>query len=221
MAMGETAGDACAKALMEEIEDLEKRLEKLQPLEQEALAAKILEDWQIVSRGDPSTALPAFPPVFADSRSASPRSCFALHSLCSACIGAIVGAAATFLGMTSLLPPKVEIREIVREVSVKPMPAIEEKATPEAKVVDRRSSPVESGSETQPVVQPKGRNEFDDRPTLSGLSFRDLDALLAEREAFARQMVRRNSNVGSTSSGFVPPRISPDEYRELLRELKL
>ena len=207
--------------MSEDIEDIEKRLENLQPLEQKALADKILEDWQIVKRGDASTPPPVFPPICGDVPSVSPRSCFASLSLCSACVGAIVGAAATFLGMTFLLPPKVEIREVVREVPVNPLPATEEKATPETKVVDRRSSPVESGPETQPAAQPKGRNKFDDRPALSGFSFRDLDALVAEREAFARQMGRHDSNVGSTSSGFVPPRISPEQYRELLRELKL
>ena len=46
---------------------------------------------------------------------------------------------ATFLAMTFFHPPKVEIREIVREVPVRPVPAIEEKATPETKLAaDRR-----------------------------------------------------------------------------------
>ena len=32
--------------MSEKIEDLEKRLKKLQPIEQDALAAKIVENWQ-------------------------------------------------------------------------------------------------------------------------------------------------------------------------------
>ncbi|MGO9112547.1 MAG: hypothetical protein ACLP9L_25230 [Thermoguttaceae bacterium] len=209
--------------MSEETENLEKRLGRLNPLEQEALAAKILEDLHSVDREDPSTALPVYAPVFAAAPFAWPRSCLASLSLCSACVGAIVGAAATFLGMTYFVPPKVEIHEIVREVSVKAESASDVKAKPpETKLeADRRSPPVESGPENQPLAQPKPINDFDDRPTLSGLSFRDVDALVAEREAFAWQMGRRDSNVGSTSRGFVPPRISPEEYRELLRELKL
>jgi len=209
--------------MSEEIEDVEKRLEKLEPLEQKALAAKILENWQIVSRENSSPALPAFPPIFVDALSALPRSSgFASLSLGSVFIGAIVGAAATFLVTTFFLTPKVEIREIVREVRVQPEPATDVKAKPETELeADRRSSPVASGPENQPLAQPKARNDFDDRLTLSGFSFRDVDALVAQQEAFARQMGRRDSNVGSTSRGFDPPRISPEEYRELLRELKL
>ena len=208
--------------MSEEIEDLEKRLAQLQPLEQEALAADILNDWQLASREDSSAALPAYPPVVADTLSAPRRSPFASLSLCSACIGAIVGAAATFLGMTFLLPPKVEIREIVREVHAKPEPETDANAKPENKLAaEGQSSPVESGSENQPFAQSKASRSFDDRPTLSGFSFRDLDALVAQGEALARQMGRRDSNAGSTSSGFGSPRISPEQYRELLRELRL
>ena len=207
--------------MSEEIEYLEKRLEKLKPMEQEALAAKILEDWQIVSREDSPAVLPAYPPVLGDVRSASPRSCFASLSFRSACVGAIVGAAATFLTMTFFHPPKVEIREIVREVPVKPVPATEEKATPETKVADRRSSLAESGSENRSFEQPKANRKLEDRLALSAAPFCDLDSLLAERQAFARQMARYESNIGSASNGFVPPRISPEKYRELLRELNL
>ena len=205
----------------EEIEEIEKRLAKLKPLEQEALAADILGDLQIVSREDSSMALPGFPPVVAEILSASLRSRFAAFSLCSACIGAIVGAAATFLGMTFLLPPKVEIREIVREVHARPAPESDVHAKPETKLAEGRSSPMEAGPEKRPVAQPKARRDFDDEPTLSGFSFRDLDALVAEREILARQMGHRDSPAGSTSSRIVPPRISPEEYRELLRELRL
>lgn len=194
-----------------EIEDLEKRLEKLKPLDQEALAAKILDDCQMAGCESSPGAL-----------AASPRSRLASFSLCSACIGAIAGAAATFLGMTFLLPPKVEIRETVREVQVKPAAERDVHATPETGVAaNGQSSPSESEAENQPFAQAKARRSLDDRPTLSGFSFGDLDALVAQHEALARQMRRGDSYAGSTSSGFVPPRISPEEYRELLRELRL
>jgi hypothetical protein len=201
--------------MSEEIEALEKRLEKLEPLAQEALAAKILENWEIVKRGDTAAVPPVFPPICGDTRSVSPRSCcFASLSLGSAFVGAIVGAAAMFLGMTFFIPPKVEIREIVRDVRVK--------AEPEAKLAaDHRPSPVEPGSENQSFEQPKAKKKWEDRLALSDGTFRDLDSLLAEREALARQMARHESDVCSVSSGFVPRRISPEEYRKLLRELKL
>jgi hypothetical protein len=208
--------------MSEEIEGIEERLEKLKPLEQEALAAKILESWQTVSRKDPSPTRPACPPVLADISFASPRSCFASLSLCSACVGAIVGAAATFLVMTCCLPPKVETREIVREVRVKPEPATDVKVKPETKLAaERQSSSAEPKAENQSFAQPKAKDKFGDRLTVSDPSFRDLDALVAQQEALARQMRRYAPNADSTSSRFVPPRISPEEYRELLRELKL
>ena len=209
--------------MSEEIEDLEKRLAKLQPLEQEALAAEILANWQIAKGEKSSPASDAFSPIFGDTGAASPRNCrFASLSLCSAVAGAIVGAAATFLGMAFFLPPKVEIREIVHEVHVQAEPETGANAKPENKpAAEGRSSPVESETETQPLAQSKARRSFDDRPTLSGFSFRDLDALVAQHEAVARQMARRDSYGDSTTSGSVLPRISPEEYRELLHELRL
>jgi hypothetical protein len=62
---------------------------------------------------------------------------------------------------------------------------------------------------------------LEDRLALSEAPFRDLDSLLAQRMALARQMARYKPSGDSASSGFVPPRISPEEYRKLLRELKL
>ena len=202
--------------MSEEIEDLEKRLENLKPLEPEALAGRILDDWQMI-RGE----------GVADALFARPRRRFASFSLCSACIGAIAGAAATFLGMSFLLPPKVEIREVVREVHAKAEPEAGNNAKPESELAARGqtpalvSGPPESGPENQALARPKARRNLDDEPTLSGFSFRDLDALVAQRDALARQMGRHDSPAGSTSGRFVPPRISPEEYRELLRELRL
>ena len=197
--------------MSEEIEDLEKRLAKLKPLEQDALAATILGDMQSVGRGDSFTP-PAYPPLVADIRSAAPRRPFASLSLCSGLYRSDRGRGGTFLGMTFPSPFKVEFREIVREVH----------ARPEAKLAaDDRSSLPASNSENQAFASRKAMRNLDDGPTLSGFSFRDLDALVAEREALARQMGRRDSPARSTSSQFVPPRISPEEYRELLRELRL
>ena len=106
--------------MSEEIEDLEKRLEKLQPLEQEALAAKILDNWQIV-KGDDASAAPArlfarfrrYALRSAASAAGSRRFRFARHLP-----GRLPAPRAMFLGMTFFHPPKVEIREIVREVRV-------------------------------------------------------------------------------------------------------
>jgi anti-sigma factor RsiW len=216
--------------MSEEIEALEKRLEKLQPLGQEALTAKILENWRIVKGENASAAPAAVSPLFGVTRSASPRSrCFASLSLCSAATGAIAGAAATFLGMTFFTPPKVEIREVVREVRVQAEPASDVKAQPPETnpaetnlAADRQSSPAKYATEIQSIEQPRAKTkELEDRLVLSDAPFRELDALLAERQALARRMARYGSNDGSVSSGFVPPRISPEEYRELLRELKL
>jgi hypothetical protein len=194
--------------MSKELEAVEERLEKLVPLEQEALAAEILANWQIV-KGETAPAAPAaFSPSFGATRAASPRSCwFASRSLGSAFAGAIAGAAAMFLGMAFFTSPKVEIREIVREVRVQAEPPETERA--------------ESASVNRSFEQPKANRKLEDRLALSADSFRDLDALLAERSALARQMARYESNIGSASSGFVPPRISPEKYRELLRELKL
>ena len=192
--------------MSEEIEDLEKRLEKLEPLEQEALAAEILENWQIVKRENSSAAPPVFPQICCDAPSASPRSCFASLSPCSALVGAIAGAAATFLAMTFFHPPKVEIREVVREVRVKAEPATDVEAMPETGLAaDRRSSQAESGPENQSFEQPNAKKRLEDRLALSDPSFRDLDSLLAERSALARQMARYESNLGSAPSGFGSP----------------
>ena len=127
--------------MSEEFEDLEKRLGNLKPLEPEALAGRILDDWQMV-RGE----------VVADARFARPRRRFASFSLCSACIGAIAGAAATFLGMIFLLPPKVEIREVVREVHAKAEPEAGNNVRPEIewRRTDKSASgPPESGPENR------------------------------------------------------------------------
>jgi hypothetical protein len=205
--------------MSEKSEGLERRLKRLKPLEQEALAAKILDDLRTVKREGPSAGLHACRQVIADAASALPRSyCTAF---CSACAGAIVGAAATILTMTFLVQPKVEIREVVREVRVMSEPTTDLREKPEAELVaDPRSSP-ETESENPSVALPNGKNKFDDQPTVLGMSFRDLDVLIAERQAIARQIDRRNANVGFASPGFASPRISPDEYHELLRELKL
>ncbi len=209
--------------MSKEIDALERRLEKLVPQEQDALAAKILENRQIVKGENASAARVAFSPVFGDTGAASPRNCwFASLSLCSAFAGAIVGAAATFLGMAFFTPPKVEIREIVREVRVEAAPASDVKAMQETEpAADLRSSPAESDPENPSSEQPKMNRKSEDQLALSTAPFGDLDSLLAERSALARQMARYESNVGSVSSGFVRPRISPEEYRALLRELKL
>jgi hypothetical protein len=214
--------------MSEEFEALEKRLEKLDPLVQEALAAKILDNWQIVKGENSSTAPPVFSPICGDALSASPRSCcFASRSLCSAIAGAIVGAAATFLLMTFFTPPKIEIREVVREVPVKAEPASDAKAQPEIQLpetemaADDQFSRAKSVSENQSFERPNAKRNLEDRLALSAAPFCDLDALLAQRQAFARQMAGYESNNGSAPSGFVPPRISPEEFRELLRELKL
>jgi hypothetical protein len=210
------------RIMSEEIEALEKRLEKLEPLKQDVLAAKILENWQYVKGGKSSAAPPVISTIIGDASSASPRSCcFASLSLCSAIAGAIVGAAAMFLGMTFFTSPKVEIREIVREVRVKAEPASDVKAKPETKPADHHTSPAESGSENRSLTQPKAKKSSYDRLDLCAVPFRDLDSLLAERNAIARQMARYESNAGPASSGLARPRISPEEYRELLRELKL
>jgi hypothetical protein len=198
----------------ENFEALEKRLKNLEPLEQDVLAAKILENWQIVKREDSSAAPPIFTPILGGSGSASPRSCYFVSlSLCSACIGAIFGAAAMFLGMTFLVAPKVEIREVVREVRVPAEPTI--------KGADRQASPTESVSEKPFNMHPKARIKFDDRFLMSSAFSKDLDTLLADRDARVRQMARYESNAGSAANGFVRPRTSPEQYRELLRDLKL
>jgi hypothetical protein len=197
------------------IEDLEKRLEKLVPLAQDALAAKILEYRQIVKRENSSAATSALPPIFGDAPSALPRSCcFASLSLGSAFAGAIVGAAAMFLGMTYFIQPRVEIREIVREVRVKAEPTIDVQAKPETKLA-------KSGSVNRSFGQPNAKKKWDERLALSDASFRDLDTLIAQRNALARQMTYYESKAGSTSSEFSQPRISPDTFRQLLRDLKL
>jgi hypothetical protein len=180
--------------MSEETKDLEKRLEKLKPLEQKALAAKIVETWPIVKREN------SFP---------APRCRWlAPRSLCSALLGAIVGAAAAFLGMAFFVPPKVEIREVVREVRIKLPPATDAKAK------------AETPSENQSFAQLKASDNLDDWLVQSGISIRELDVLIAQSEAVARQM-RRDSNSGSASSELVPRRISPHEFRELFRDLKL
>jgi len=209
--------------MSEEIDTLEERLERLEPLEQEALAAKILENWQTLKGEKTSATRVAVSPIFGDAGAVTPRSCwFASLSLCSAFAGAIIGAAATFLGMAFFSPPKVEIREIVREVRVEAVPASDVKAMQETEpAADLRSSPAESTSENPSSEQPKTKKKLEERLALSTAPFGDLDSLLAARSALARQMARYESNVGSASSGFVRPRISPEEYRELLRELKL
>jgi hypothetical protein len=187
--------------MSESFDNLEKRLENLRPTEQEVLAGKILEDWQAAKRGDSMTASPRTRGV-------------ASLSIYSACAGAIVGAAAMFLGMTFLVPPKIEIREIVREVPV-------EVKTETNVAANRRSTPAQSVSEIPAISPLKAKKKWENLFASNAATFRDLDAILADGELLARQTARYESNAGSASSGFARPQISPDQYREILRDLKL
>ena len=121
---------------------------------------------------------PPIRPFSAIRRSASPRSCwFASLSLCSAFAGAIVGAAAMFLGMTFFNPPKVEIREIVREVRVKAEPASDVKALPP----ETELRGIRFGESIFRATE--SEEKLEDRLALSGGPYGDLDSLLAERQA--------------------------------------
>jgi hypothetical protein len=181
----------------DEFEDLEERLQKLVPLDQEVLMAKILGHRQTMKQEETSPA-----------RSAAPcRRRFASFSLSSALAGAILGAAATFLAMTLLVPPKVEIREVAREET--------------GPAANSPHSSTHTGSKDSSLAQPTTKRNLDDRFASTVPSLRELDALLAEQEARVRRMARYESNFSPRSSGFVPPRISPEQYREILRELKL
>jgi hypothetical protein len=129
---------------------------------------------------------------------------FASFSLGSALVGAVIGAAAVFVAMTFLVPPKVEIREVVRERQVE-MPASD---------VTAKSEPGKS------VDSLSAQRKFDDRFSLVAPCLRDLDTLIAERESRARQMARYESSFAAASSAFASPRISPEQYLEILRDLK-
>jgi hypothetical protein len=179
----------------DEFESLEKRLKKLVPLDREALAARILGLRPSISREDS-------PPA-----SAPRRRRRAPFSLSSALAGAILGAAATFLAMICLVPPRIELREVAR-VEAKP-------------AVSSPHSTAQSGSEETSSEQSAEKMTRDRRLAASIPSIRELDALLAEQEARARRMARYEANFSSASKDFTLPRISPAEYREILRELKL
>jgi hypothetical protein len=180
----------------DEFEALEKRLKKLVPAEQEALAAEILGHRQRMDRDN--AALPASSPR---------RRRFASFSISSAIVGAMLGAAATFLAMTLLVPPKIEIREVAH---------VEPGSNMNSPHV---SAP--AGSENSLSAEPIVKKALDDRLARSVPPFGELDALLAEQEARARRLARYESNFNFASSGFAPPRISPEQYREILRDLKL
>jgi hypothetical protein len=208
----------------ENFEDLELRLKTLRPMEQEILAAKIMADWLAISREvlsvsseDSPMRQPVDTPHITDAL-AAPRRRFAPLALRWACVGAVAGAAATFLAMAFLVPPKIEIREVIREVSVKTATASGAGVKPDARpAAGSPSSPADSGT-GQLATQPQSRHDFDAQLARSG--FPDLDALIAQQEALVRRMSRAAS-ADESWNWVVPRRISPEEYRELLRELKL
>jgi len=182
-----------------ENKDLEKRLAKFTPLEQRTLASKILDAWQIVKHENVTVA----------ATSASPYCCYIKSfSLGSALFGAIVGAAATVLAMIYLMPPKVEIREVVRELP----------ARRDSNIVAEQVAPSPVAA-NQSIEHARPRRNVDDQFVLAEPSLRDIDALLVQRESFARQMSRYESETDSAVSFTERPRVSPEAYRELMRDL--
>jgi len=194
--------------MSEDNHEIEKRLAKLSPLAQDALAAKILDSWATVKHDHRSAALPVSPPRFR-LKTLSPG---------SALLGAIIGAAATFLAMITLMPPKVEVREVVREQPARP--ATEIPASPASNVAVEQVAP-DPGTANVPIERARPRKNFEDQLAFADPSIRDIDALIAQREGLVRRMAVYESDDVSTDSYPVHPRMSPEAYREYIRDLGL
>ena len=211
------------------IEQLEKRLEQLQPAKNDALAAKILAAAKVNGTSNGSAGTTVFPSMVSDtSLPAQHASCFASTlPLLTGLVGAVVGAAAMFLTMTLFVPPKVEIREIVRVVpteisatetsmATKKIPDVEKKSpvSNEKKPARASQSPNWLLSWLPFSFEQSVRNVSTDTPP-------DIDALLAEHEANAKRMLASRAFQRDTVTQMVrsvrdpnEPRLSPKEYRE-------
>jgi|GEM_PF-2176102 len=217
------------------IEQLEKRLEQLQPARNDTLAAKILAAAKVNGTSNGSAGTTVFPSMVSDTPlPAQHASCFASTlPLLTGLIGAVVGAAAMFFAVTLFVPPKVEIREIVWVVPAEI--SATETATATKKIPDaeknsgcRKKSPV--SDEKKPARASQSPNwllswlpfSFE-RPVrnVSTETLPDIDALLAEHEANTKRMLASQAFQRNTVTQTVryvrdpnEPRLSPKEYRE-------
>ena len=205
--------------------NLETQLTALEPAPDDELAARILLAAE--NRHRP-VALPTH--VFAQiAQPTQHTSCFASTlPLLTGIAGGLIGAAVMFLAVTFFVPPKVEIREVVRYVSAEP--AVETQS-------DVQNDPITQPAETVPVDPPKVKPQpqpsrevpwvlawLYPRVTWQTVAYNapaDLDAMLEYRSRLAKnaanfeprpQLVRYERNSGP------PSEFSPLMYREMIEK---
>ncbi|MDR1959413.1 MAG: hypothetical protein LBQ54_10305 [Planctomycetaceae bacterium] len=139
----------------EEIEYWERRLAELSPAPNEELAAEILAAAERKGKGPPLPPIPGEPAVFPGS--VTPSSCFVSSlPVLTGLAGAVLGAAAMYFAVPFVLPPKIEVREVVRFVPREDFPA-EKGENPAAETLTVKMSPAENAprEESRPARKEK------------------------------------------------------------------
>ncbi len=205
---------------------LEARLAALVPMPDDELAAKIL-----LAAEDKTLPSPVPAQVFTQmSQPAQHASCFASTlPLLTGLAGGLIGAAVMFFAVTLFLPPKVEIREVVRYVPVE--------SPPEPETVSKNAET--PGPEVVPDKTPREKTPEKPRelpwvlalfyPTRSpqAVAYRgpaDLDAMIEQRAQLARQSALaepRPQLLSLPRTKAAPSEFSPLMYRETIEKWNL
>ena len=206
--------------------NLEDRLAALEPVSDDELAGRILH--AIETRHCP-VALPT--QFFAQvAQPAQHSSCFAFSlPLLTGIAGGLIGAAVMFLAVTFFVPPRVEIREVVRyvptevsvDVPVERQPEIKP-AEPEPKVQPDEPSPKSNPQEIRKLpwvlawLYPVVTNQ-----TLAYNAPADLDAMLEQRARLARNSANREPRpqlVRFERDNSPPSEFSPVMYKDMIEK---
>ena len=203
--------------------NLETQLTALEPVPDDELAARILIAAE--NRHCP-VALPT--QILAQiAQPTQHTSCFASTlPLLTGIAGGLIGAAVMFLAVTFFVPPKVEIREIVRYVSAEP--AVETQS-------DVQNDPITQPAETVPIDPPKVKPQpqpsrevpwvlawLYPRVTWQAVAYNapvDLDAMLEHRSQLAKHAANfepRPQLVRYERNNSPPSEFSPLMYREMI-----